>query len=214
MRSTKTAFRIFIASSTTALNLLSQACSSGTCGAHPCTAVELEAAATGTIVVAEEGKPAETFHVEKDCFVSPFRFAPIDAAQTVIDRTRGWFFSCEARGRTVTVGIAEDFDPRLLESAPASGDTNSKSIVVRGWEGPPGSPMYVAHGGLTLDVVEAVGSAKPYPELVSFDYRRRFRLKSEATAEDGAGPVIAVDLELEQTAASVHAAKDASCPCE
>jgi hypothetical protein len=203
-------FRILSSSAAILLVAAALSCSDEpACDTPPCPYAFLELKAKGTIVVTRDGEPSRTFLAPQQCSVDRMYFQSSSTSDSI-----GIRVSCESQdGQHLAIDVRPSFDPRTLEMGSMSWPRSEKSVQVRGWSEPSGTSSFVADGTLAVNVTEAVGSERPYPELVTEDYVRRFSVASEASPPDGSAVVVTVAIEFEQSFAHRHVDLDAVCYC-
>jgi hypothetical protein len=179
------------------------------CDPPPCPYAFLELKARGTIVVTRDGEPSRTFLARQHCSVDRMSFQASSTSDSI-----GLRVSCQSPdGQHLSIDVRPSFDPRTLEIGSTSWPRSEKSVQVRGWSEPSRAPSFVADGTLAVDVTEAVGNERPYPELVTEDYVRRFSVASDASPPDGSAVRVTLAIEFEQTFAHRHVDLDAVCYC-
>jgi hypothetical protein len=129
------------------------------------------------------------------------------------ETTRSLVIRCREGGQSVWVDIVPLGDPRSLGLGTQFWPRDVGAVnAYTTWDSKHADTQK-AHGDLTVNVTEAVGSSSPLPDVVTADYLRRFRVHSEAVAEGQSEPTVTVDFAAEQTAADLEKDLDARHLC-
>jgi hypothetical protein len=129
------------------------------------------------------------------------------------ETTRSLVIRCREGGQSVWVDIVPLGDPRSLGVGTQFWARDLHAVKAYTTWDSKHADTQKAHGDLTVNVTEAVGSSSPLPDVVTADYLRRFRVHSEAVAEGQSEPIVTVDFAAEQTAADLEKDLDARHLC-